>query len=208
MTYKVPQHIYITAISLIFLIYCYIFGDHDHSVKFLISMGIVMMAYKMFTYNENFMKANKRENDVFSDFQEMKQVLLIDEKTKWLEYNPELVRIIQSMSKVINYDKEILRDVIIDLNTFLKTYYIALDKDDPLLYGNITDNQQVIQQMEDLFTQIIDNMKKLIFILKINQYHHELDIPAKINIIYNFLYEKIVLLAHKFKIKLSTERSL
>ena len=94
------------------------------------------------------------------------------------------------------------------LNTFLKTYYIALDKDDPLLYGNITDNQQVIQQMEDLFTQIIDNMKKLIFILKINQYHHELDIPAKINIIYNFLYEKIVLLAHKFKIKLSTERSL
>lgn len=192
----------------IVLSYSYVYGNHNITVKWFISAWIIYLAYNLFKYNQEFDKQKEKVVDIDSDFNDIKRILMITEPLKWLEYNPFLINLIQSIHIVVKYDVEILREVILDLNEFLKTYYLAIVDDKPLLYKNIHDNQIVIQKLEDNHEAIIDNMKNLVYILKINQYKDILHIPEKIQILDEYMVEKITLLARKLKIKHTSLRSL
>ena len=208
MKYQQEQHKYILGMLLIFLLYSYIYGNHNHLIKFLISLVIVIIGSKLYTYTLQMNKREKKESLVHYDFADIKRTLLIDEDIKWFEYNTFLVNYVQSMYLVIKYDKEILRDVIYDLNSFLKTYYIAVADERTLLYENVSENQHTLQKLDDLHDSIIDNLKNIVFILKINQYHDTINIPHKIEVLHGFLSEKEDLLAHKFKMKKALQKSL
>jgi hypothetical protein len=105
------------------------------------------------------------------------------------------------MYPIIKYDKEILRDVIINLNKFLKHYYTNVANDKPLLYKHIKHNQIHLQRLEDLRNTIMDDLANLIYVLKKKDYYNDINIPEKSEFIREYLNEKIHLLGYKLKMK-------
>ena len=202
------RHIYSVGSALAVFTYSYVYGNHNEFVRIILAVSIIWIIYNIIIYAENIEKDARKRVDIVSDFEDIKKALLIEDNIQWLEHNEYLVNIIQNLHSIVKHDKEIFRDLILDLNLFLKLYYTAIVDDHPLMYSNLKDHQEILQSLEALHKQIVQNMKNLVFVLKTDAYHHIMNIPKKIDEIELILNRKIKLLYHKFKLRPSKQKSL
>tara|TARA_B110000261_G_C13085721_1_gene357761 strand:+ start:2240 stop:2887 length:648 start_codon:yes stop_codon:yes gene_type:complete len=199
------------VIIITILLYAYIYGSHIDIIKLALASCIVYALFTLYSLSshmdlpKDLLGTNQFENNfkTIITIEDIKNTLLINEDTKYLENDKKLVKIIISLYSVIEFDKEILKNTIINMNDFLRVYVISIVNDDPLLYMNLKDNQFRIQKLQDIKGEIKKDFKNFIYILKNNEYYEKFNIPMYIGIIDEYMFEKICILAHKFKIKSS-----
>ena len=194
------QHLYIVCILTGFLLYTYIFGKHDSIVNVVLSLGILGCFYNLFKYYTQHLKDVNANVSEKTNWTKLKSDLDIEKNIKWVEYDETFSSIFHVLYPVTRFDKEILRNTILQANKFLKTFYTALSNEHSL-YKNIKKNQIVIQELEDIRLYMIDQMKDLIYVISTKYYYKKYDIPSLIGMITEYMEQKIILLSSKFKMK-------
>ena len=199
------ERIYILCMLFIFLIYSYVFGNHNSFANILISLAAIGCLYTILSMLQVYKKKDKEDN--FEDIivSDMKQKLLIDQSISWLEHDDFLSNVVTDLYPIARYDIEILKSVILDMNKFLKIYYTSMSSKDNkvLLYKTITKNQSTIQSLEDKKTDILDELMNLVYVLPHRLFYNDINVPEVSYIIKDYFDKKINLLSVKVKMKQS-----
>lgn len=187
----------------VLLIYSYLFGQHNSTTKFFISIAVIACLYKLYSIFQLYTKSNKKEQNDDIQLSTLKDKLLISQSIKWLEYDTFLSNVIVDLYPITRYDIEVLKLVMIHLNKFLKIYYHAMSskEDSALLYKNIRKNQTTIQSLEDKKAEIISEIKNLVYVLPTSMFYVDHNIPEISFLIEDYLNKKIALLSTKLKLK-------
>ena len=103
------ERIYILCMLFIFLIYSYVFGNHNSFANILISLAAIGCLYTILSMLQVYKKKDKEDN--FEDIivSDMKQKLLIDQSISWLEHDYFLSNVVTDLYPIARYDIEILK---------------------------------------------------------------------------------------------------
>ena len=190
---------------LIFLIYVYVFIEHARFIKVILACGSSFLIWRIV---QTLYHPKEKEVDIFYKMSKYFEKLNIDESSHWVCIDSNVADFILDMEPLARYDKGIIMNVILHLVHFSKTYYRAIQKDDPLLYKNMYKHRRTIAKLIDLKDAINDELNDIVYVVKFKTYAETFNVPQQMERITNILDDKIKLIVKKYNFDKSVINSL
>ena len=197
---------YLYAMLLLFLFYVYIFVNHNSIIQICIACTCVFVFFKLQGTFPLDQFTPKR--DGCSSLKSLCDRLHTVPKYKWICLDDQLLQFILDIEPIYFYDKQIVVDIIEDINNFCRVYFKALQKENGNMYRDLLADRRMIGRLLDLKKDVLESLEGVVYVVDVNVFRRKINVPQKINHVDSILTDKITLLIHKFNLDSSVIKSM